>query len=227
MDCVDPPLNAAPPGDWRCPLCAVLPDGDCDGGTDNGHAHRPTDAARAIRRIYLALARHRAARARPAGTGPTARAEEHRGQDTHAPRPRCGALGWLGRGRPAACTPAHARTARQSTKARAASSDDADDDAEVDVEADIGESPRRRVRQKTSTAPVVDARLKLRVPRGGKGKAREDDELPSPQGLFDDVLGVAERDTSRTTPSAADKLAFERSLLAAEVRRALFRFYHY
>lgn len=234
MDCVDPPIHAAPPGDWRCPLCSVPPDADAADPTDSPMPADPptpremsvasTSRSRATApppppaKARRAPRKSGAGKTRTRGVVPTAVPSD--GSDADDPPP------------PAAVRQ-RTRAARPSMKARAASSDDADDDAEVDVdgEAVVAVPTRRRARQKGSTvSAAADARLKLRMPRGGtsKGKAREEDnELASPQGLFDDLLGVAERDTSRTTPSTADKLAFERSLLAAEVRRASLRHNQY
>ncbi|KJA26394.1 hypothetical protein HYPSUDRAFT_52665 [Hypholoma sublateritium FD-334 SS-4] len=226
MDCVDPPIQAAPPGDWRCPLCTVPPDAD---DTTPPTDPAPREASIASTSRSRATAPPPPAKARRAPRKSTAGKARTRGVVVPAAAPSDGSDA----DDPPPPPPVRQRTRapRPSMKARAASSDDADDDAEVDVDGEAeAVGPRRRVRQKGSAAPAAaaasaaaDARLRLRVPRGGasKGKAREEDaELASPQGLFDDLLGVAERDTSRTTPGAADKLAFERSLLAAEAKLA-------
>jgi histone acetyltransferase MYST4 len=61
--------------------------------------------------------------------------------------------------------------------------------------------------------------VRLRLPVQGKGKEKEessDDELA--KGIFDDILNPDDRDTSRTAITPGDKLKFERSRQAAEVR---------
>jgi hypothetical protein len=61
--------------------------------------------------------------------------------------------------------------------------------------------------------------VRLRLPAQGKGKEKEessDEELS--RGLFDDILTPEDRDTSRTAIIHADKLRFDRSRQAAEVR---------
>jgi histone acetyltransferase MYST4 len=61
--------------------------------------------------------------------------------------------------------------------------------------------------------------VRLRLPVQGKGKEKEessDDELA--KGIFDDILNPDDRDTSRTVITPGDKLKFERSRQAAEVR---------
>jgi hypothetical protein len=66
--------------------------------------------------------------------------------------------------------------------------------------------------------------VRLRLPVQGKGKEREDstdDELS--KGLFDDMLTPEDRDTSKTAITQADKLRFERSRQAAEVRVTLIK----
>jgi hypothetical protein len=59
-------------------------------------------------------------------------------------------------------------------------------------------------------------RIRLRLPALGKGKAREDDEEHR-KGMFDDILSVEERDTSKSAVEFADKQRFEKSRLASEV----------
>ena len=58
--------------------------------------------------------------------------------------------------------------------------------------------------------------VRLRLPAKGKGKGREVDDGP-PKGLFDDILGPEDRDTTKTTVEFGDKQRFERSRVAAEV----------
>jgi hypothetical protein len=62
--------------------------------------------------------------------------------------------------------------------------------------------------------------VRLRLPALGKGKEREEssDEEPPSKGLFDDILTPEDRDTSKTAISQADKLRFDRSRQAADVR---------
>ena len=83
MDCVDPPLNAAPPGDWRCPLCVVLPDGDCD-GTDNA---TPTDPP-TLREQSVASTSRSCATAPPAPVPPARVRQRVRKSNAGKTRPR-------------------------------------------------------------------------------------------------------------------------------------------
>ena len=78
---------------------------------------------------------------------------------------------------------------------------------------------RKRARQ---LSPVTPLRVRLRIPPRGKGKGREEEEAS--HGLFDDILGSAERDTVKTSITNLDKTYFERSRLSAEVSpRILFQ----
>ena len=72
---------------------------------------------------------------------------------------------------------------------------------------------RKRTRQLSPVIPLP--RVRLRLPPRGKGKGREEEEVS--HGLFDDILGSAERDTSKTSITNLDKTYFERSRLSAEV----------
>jgi hypothetical protein len=71
---------------------------------------------------------------------------------------------------------------------------------------------RKRTHQLSPVIPLP--RVRLRLPPRGKGKEREEED---PHGLFDDILGSAERDTSKTSITNLDKAYFERSRLSAEV----------
>jgi hypothetical protein len=78
--------------------------------------------------------------------------------------------------------------------------------------------PIKRMKLKVSTPPRMVVRLRL-PPNRGKGKAREEDVQP--KGLFEDILTPEDQDTTRTTVEAWDKLRYERSRSAAEVRTRL------
>ncbi|KAJ3995087.1 hypothetical protein F5050DRAFT_1769833 [Lentinula boryana] len=62
-------------------------------------------------------------------------------------------------------------------------------------------------------------KVRLRLTQKGKGKAKEREEEES-KGLFDEVLGEDERDTSRTVILQSDKQRFERSRAIAEEKLA-------
>jgi hypothetical protein len=84
-----------------------------------------------------------------------------------------------------------------------------------------GQRPRKKAKLRArSLSPLARPRMfvRLRLPAKGKGRDREDDE--GRKGIFDDILGVAERDTGRTTVEHADKQRFERSRLSAEANLA-------
>ncbi|KAF9048533.1 acyl-CoA N-acyltransferase [Panaeolus papilionaceus] len=77
---------------------------------------------------------------------------------------------------------------------------------------------KRVVREPSPPAPPLP-RVRLRLPpQRGKGKEKEvDEEAEVPHGLFDEILSVEDRDTTKTTIGNQDKLLFERSRIAAEV----------
>ncbi|PPQ64138.1 hypothetical protein CVT24_008768 [Panaeolus cyanescens] len=81
---------------------------------------------------------------------------------------------------------------------------------------------RKRVIKEPSppAPPLPRVRLRLPAPRG-KGKEKEtDEEVEPPHGLFDEILSIEDRDTTKTTISQHDKLLFEKSKSAAEARLA-------
>ncbi|KAH8117797.1 acyl-CoA N-acyltransferase [Phellopilus nigrolimitatus] len=76
-------------------------------------------------------------------------------------------------------------------------------------------SPSPRQRQSSFSRPKVTVRLRL-PPTRGKGKAREDDNDRSKKGMFDDILSVEDRDTSKTSVLNIDKDRFEKARVVAE-----------
>lgn len=89
---------------------------------------------------------------------------------------------------------------------------DSDDD-----EASSPAPPKRpRILVASPVVPRPRMVVRLRLPAKGKGKGREVDDGP-PKGLFDDILGPEDRDTTKTTVEFGDKQRFERSRVAAEV----------
>lgn len=107
-----------------------------------------------------------------------------------------------------------ARTSRPSAKMKAST---ASSDEEPQMRP--ARAPKRKRPRDSSPPPQLSrVRLRVAIPRGGKGKEREVEEDESPRGLFDDILGLQERDVSKTTPASVDKNAFERSRILAEVR---------
>jgi hypothetical protein len=80
--------------------------------------------------------------------------------------------------------------------------------------------PTKRLRVHGPTSPTVPppkpAIRLLLGPR--KTRAKEEEEEEAKKGLFDDILSEKDRDTSATSIINSDKLRFERSRQAAEVR---------
>lgn len=76
---------------------------------------------------------------------------------------------------------------------------------------------KRELEPDSSPAPIPRVRLRLPTTRNGtKGKEKEEQEELS--GMFDGILSVEDRDTSKTTITNHDKQLFERSRVEAEVR---------
>lgn len=74
--------------------------------------------------------------------------------------------------------------------------------------------PTKRMRTKVNS-PAQPLIVRLRLPPKGKGKEREDDVEHN---IFEDLLPPAERDMSKTNIDNLDRTRFEKSRLAAEVR---------
>lgn len=111
------------------------------------------------------------------------------------------------------------RARPKSTKKGKARHEPIDESSEIEEmpSSPIKQQQRKRKRPREYSPPQVHLpRVRLRLPtQKGKGKEREEDEPP--HGLFDDILSVDERDTTKTTINKTDKFYFERSRVAAEV----------
>jgi hypothetical protein len=90
-------------------------------------------------------------------------------------------------------------------------------------ERDHDPTPRaiKRMKLKLGTQPLPPNRMvvRLKLPPMSKGKEREE-EQPR-KDIFEDLLPVEDRDTSRTVVDAGDKTRFEKSRSEAEVLRSL------
>lgn len=74
---------------------------------------------------------------------------------------------------------------------------------------------RMRFRLQSPPQPPAIPKVRIRLTQKGKGKRKEREE--EEKGLFDDVLGESERDTSKTVILQSDKHRFEQSRTVAEV----------
>ncbi|KAI9454545.1 hypothetical protein BJY52DRAFT_1284058 [Lactarius psammicola] len=191
MDCLTPPLQDSPPGKWHCPSCTHNPSGICE----------------AVSQVPTGELQHTESFRQSSVTSTSC-------SEVNPPRP-------LKRGKRRAATPS---TSERNT--------------------DVPESPllpRGRTRTLTRKAmehspsikrpqlkitpprppdsPPRRMVVRLRLPVQGKGKEKEEsgDEEPT-VGLFDDVLTPEDRDTSKTMIMQGDKLRFERSRQAAELK---------
>ncbi|KAF5382131.1 hypothetical protein D9615_004309 [Tricholomella constricta] len=206
MDCMQPPIQEAPKGRWHCPKCPPLPPDEVSYDIRNIPLHEQLPATPTIRESSVASSSR---------SHPTKRQLKGKGKGKE--------------------------------KAKAPMLEDSDSEVDVDVEAtpkaprgrgrpkkvkskapqysddDLppSSSPRQHKRVRVQHSPVSHAipRIRLRLAtQKGKGKEREEEEPP--KGLFDDILTEEERDTFKTSISAADKQRFERSRMIAEEQQA-------
>ncbi|KAF7312129.1 Histone acetyltransferase [Mycena indigotica] len=76
----------------------------------------------------------------------------------------------------------------------------------------------KRVRARPSNVTPLVTSVRLRLSQQEKAKKMEEEMEPEPRGLFDDILGPAERDTTKTAITQSDKQKFERSRAIAETK---------
>lgn len=195
MDCLSPPLQDSPPGKWHCPSCTHNPSGICEAvpQTPQEEGLSPTQHFEQFREssVTSTSCSEVIQPRRPRGgkrRAATPATSERNGDVLESPL--------LPRG----------RTRTLTRKAMEHSSPVKRPQLKITPPRPPESPPRRMV-------------VRLRLPVQGKGKEKEessDDELA--KGIFDDILNPDDRDTSRTVITPGDKLKFERSRQAAEVR---------
>jgi hypothetical protein len=199
MDCLRPPLSESPPGKWHCPMCPPL--------DANAMLYSETQLdpnALPFRDSSVASSSRSVPRYKNKGKGRAIFTDESEA-DLDAQES------------PSAVKGRAKQKYSRKGKARAISDDDDDDELPVRRQP---KKVRMRVRS-PSPPPYPRMVVRLRLPGRGKGKDREEEE--SRKGMFDDILGVEERDTSKTTVIWADKQRFERSRLLADVSKPFIR----
>jgi hypothetical protein len=215
-----PPLATPPEGTWHCPACPeIIPEGQ----ESTNPAHQPEEIkpqstlfttnrevsiASTSRSVVAVRAptrgRGRGKRGVGRGRGGAPRVAVAISENSDGEEVGTLALS-RGRGRMKVNGKGKARLATPSS------------DEELTV-SPIRPLKRKRARQ---LSPIISLpRVRLRLPPRGKGKGREEEEAS--HGLFDDILGSADRDTSKTSITNLDKAYFERSRLSAEVSPRIF-----
>ena len=216
LDCMVPPLATPPEGAWHCPACPeILPEGQ--ESMNPAHqseeikssqsplftANREVSIASTSRSVVPVRAptrgRGRGKRGVGRGRGGAPRVAAAVSENSDGEEVETLALS-RGRGRMKSNGKGKARSATPSSE------------EELTVSSNRP-LKRKRARQLSPVIPLP--RVRLRLPPRGKGKGREEEEVS--HGLFDDILGSVERDTSKTSITNLDKTYFERSRLSAEV----------
>jgi hypothetical protein len=198
MDCLQPPLSESPPGKWHCPICPPLD----ENGMLYSEPMHPTEELRP-RDSSVASSSRSIPRYKNKGKGRAIFTDESEVDLDVQEVPS------------AIKIRARQRHGRKG-KARAIPDEDEDEYDESPVR-----PPSKKVKMRIrSPSPPSRPRVvvRLRLPGRGKGKEREEEER---KGMFDDILGVEERDTSKTNVVWGDKQRFERSRLLADVRSSL------
>ncbi|KAI6099706.1 hypothetical protein F5141DRAFT_1066518 [Pisolithus sp. B1] len=198
MDCLCPPLEQAPPGQWHCPECPpidLLQPHDAplaQPGTfpikPPQHPQRP-DASESVREPEpeLEVDVEAVAEDNTEATEEEDSATESSSSDSGSDEPTVGA--------PTPRRPSAVKKKRPKRKS------------------EVTRPPKRmRLTVRSPAPPLV---VRLRIPPKGKGKDREEDPEKN---MFEDLLSSAERDVSKTAIEGTDRARFDRSRLAADVR---------
>ena len=213
LDCMVPPLETPPEGAWHCPACPeIIPEGQ-----------ESTNSAHQLEEIkpqspFFTAKREDSIASTSRSVAPVRALTRGRGRKRGVGRGRGGA--------PRVVVASENSDGEEVetlalSKARGRMKSNAKDKARSATpssDEEITVSPIRPMKRKRAgqLSPVIPLpRVRLRLPPRGKGKGREEEEAS--HGLFDDILGSPERDTSKTSITNFDKAYFERSRLSAEV----------
>lgn len=198
MDCLDPPLERAPPGKWHCPLCPPLPSPELEPEVQQVNetphlADIPIDPA--LTEEPFVSSRHRIERDASSAGDSEADVE---GQITPMILSRKGKK-------------------KSQSKGKLVIKD-----VQQDHEAPSFSFKRKRLRLSSPSMPVLKSlpTIRLRLPPHpprSKGKGREEDPEEVKRGLFDDILTAEDRDTMVTSIAEKDRERFDRSRVV-EVR---------
>ncbi|KAF4613588.1 hypothetical protein D9613_007898 [Agrocybe pediades] len=222
MDCVEPPIQDPPEGEWHCPECPPVLPGNIPYPTpyqETKGIPPPASPSAVDREASVASTSRSIIPAQPTSSKPKRmRKSTAKGKARLAPKAAV-ATDQSDHDIPPPETPMVRRrgrppkgSVRAKPRAPSASSEAERDDLAI-------RTPRRK-RPRESSPPTLSTRMvRLRIPPQ-KGKGKEKEEEDSPHGLFDDFLSVEDRDTSKTTPTNADKSLFERSRITAEEKLA-------
>ncbi|KAI6094569.1 hypothetical protein EDD16DRAFT_1784082 [Pisolithus croceorrhizus] len=200
MDCLCPPLEQAPPGQWHCPQCPpidLLQPHDAPPAQPGTfpikppqHPQRP-DANESVcePEPELEVDVEAVPEDNTEATEEEDSATESSSSDSGSDEPTVGA--------PTPRRPSAVKKKRPKRKS------------------EVTRPPKRmRLTVRSPAPPLV---VRLRIPPKGKGKDREEDPEKN---MFEDLLSSAERDVSKTAIESTDRARFDRSRLVADEKLA-------
>lgn len=208
MDCLQPPLAESPPGRWHCPLCPPLepdPTSEMEYYASSDPETQPISDSSPQQSVDPSSSRRRPLNGHKRKGKQIVRVSDDEDSDMDMDEEEEEEI-------EVESAVSKVRRKRRPSKKNRVQYDSDDGEASSPVTA-----KRSRIRVMSPVPPRSRMVVRLRIPAKGKGKERDDDDGP-PKGLFDDILGVSDRDTVKTNVENGDKMRFERSRLAAEVR---------
>ena len=198
MDCLDPPLDKAPPGQWHCPRCHTIQlNGALDQPDALSHAGPPY-LATDVDMLGVPLDSELEVDVETNGENDVDVTNKVNSESDSSSSDSDSDEDTVGAPTPRRPQPVKSKKKRRPTRKS---------------ESHISRQPKRmRITVGASPSPLV---VRLRIPPKGKGKEREDD---IEKNIFEDLLPPSERDISKTSIDGADRTRFDRSRAAAEVR---------
>jgi len=202
MDCLDPPLDKAPPGQWHCPICPSIEDvRPPDDAFNQPHAFPPagppypiapdTDMPSPVVDPEVEVDVGTSGENNGDMTDKDESESDSSSSDSDSDEDTAGV--------PTPRRPQPVKTKKKRPKRKS--------------EPQTSRQPKRmRITVRAPTSPLV---VRLRIPPKGKGKEREED---AEKNIFEDLLPPSERDVSKTSIDGVDRTRFDRSRAAADVR---------
>ncbi|KIJ66686.1 hypothetical protein HYDPIDRAFT_85048 [Hydnomerulius pinastri MD-312] len=198
MDCLQPPLEEEPPGQWHCPRCPLLelfPHDSDLAPAQQDVPHHPTKSdpkgkGRATSEpdseVGVETDDNGAAEDDDDSSSDSSDSDSDDNETAGAPTPR---------------RPQPVKRKKKPPKRKA-------------EPRTPRPAKRMRIRVRSPAPPLI---VRLRLPPKGKGKEREEDVE---RNIFEDLLAPAERDTSKTNIDNSDRVRFDKSRDAAEEKLA-------
>ncbi|THH27419.1 hypothetical protein EUX98_g6769 [Antrodiella citrinella] len=221
MDCLEPPLEEAPSGDWNCPRCPPREYSQMPQGQGYPHfADVSQPSGSELHEASTSMLREPSVASSSRSAPAAYRKRKGKAQAITTDDSEMDADGDVELDLDVEETPVPVKTKGRAKKARSSTRPRKEPVEDVIQEPESSrplKSVRLRVSSPVPPTPPRPPMIRLKLPvRTTKGKEREEEPDDAKKGMFDDLLDVEDRDVTQTNVSNGDKMRFEKSRAEAE-----------